>query len=169
MHPAKRSKLSYKVCPHCQKELNIRTYKDHKRLYFNEETKSWFQTPVGNSDSEISPPPSPDAEVLPGPSPISVLEEPVDDVVLPPDTQSAHNYRISPGLSVPQLSHLDVYMYLTLESEFWVEDAEELTADIHPVSPPSLPPEDDSDSDNEECEAVGCAFYQLISNSSFNV
>ena len=169
MHPAKRSKLSYKVCPHCQKELNIRTYKDHKRLYFNEEIKSWFQTPVGNRDSEISPPPSPDAEVLPGPSPISVLEEPVDDVVLPPDTQSTHNYGISPGLSVPQLSHLNVYMYLTLESEFSVEDAEELTADIHPVSPPSLPPEDDSDSDNEECEAVGCALYQLISNSSFNV
>lgn len=78
-------------------------YKDHKRLYFNEEMNSWFQTPVvpvANSDSEISPPTPPD--VLRGPS---VLQEPVHDVALPPDTQSArvHSYGIS-------LGQLDVYM-----------------------------------------------------------
>ena len=43
--------LSHKWCPHCGKELNIKTYKEHKRLYYNESTKEW----LGNdSESEAS-------------------------------------------------------------------------------------------------------------------
>jgi len=48
---AKRLKLLYKFCPHCQKQCNIKTYKDHKRLYFNVETKSWLTATSCNSAS----------------------------------------------------------------------------------------------------------------------
>ena len=65
MSSAKRSKLLYKVCLHCNKDLNIRTYKDHKRLYYNEESNCWYHTTdalrdeCDESSSDISPPPSP--------------------------------------------------------------------------------------------------------------
>ena len=38
---AKKLKLMYKYCPHCQKQCSIKAYKDHKRLFFNSETNSW--------------------------------------------------------------------------------------------------------------------------------
>ena len=49
-------KLSHKWCPHCRKELNIKPYKEHKRLYFNESTKQWLNVDehVGGSDSDTS-------------------------------------------------------------------------------------------------------------------
>ena len=38
----KKTRLSHKYCPHCKKDCNIKTYKDHKRLYFDSDTKSWY-------------------------------------------------------------------------------------------------------------------------------
>lgn len=48
--------LSHKLCPHCGKELNIKTYKEHKRLYYNDSTKEWLRTEptLFESDSEAS-------------------------------------------------------------------------------------------------------------------
>ena len=40
---AKKSRLDYKVCGHCHKELNLKIYKEHKRLYYNPVSKSWVQ------------------------------------------------------------------------------------------------------------------------------
>lgn len=37
----KRSKQSYVVCNHCNKELRLKKYKEHRRLYFDDETQSW--------------------------------------------------------------------------------------------------------------------------------
>ncbi len=34
----------YKYCPHCQKQCNIKTFREHKRLYFNFETNSWVNS-----------------------------------------------------------------------------------------------------------------------------
>ena len=54
---AKKLKLMYKYCPHCQKQCSIKAYKDHKRLFFNSETNSWVTvaaltaTHGGESDS----------------------------------------------------------------------------------------------------------------------
>ena len=42
MIAAKQRKLTHKYCPHCKKDCNIKTYKDHKRLFFNSDTKSWY-------------------------------------------------------------------------------------------------------------------------------
>ena len=38
---AKRLKVMYKYCPHCQKQCSIKAYKDHKRLFFNLEANLW--------------------------------------------------------------------------------------------------------------------------------
>lgn len=38
---AKNRKLSYKVCLHCNKELNIKIYKEHKRLYIMMQAKEF--------------------------------------------------------------------------------------------------------------------------------
>lgn len=40
---AKNRKLSYKVCLHCNKELNIKIYKEHKRLYYDASKGVWSQ------------------------------------------------------------------------------------------------------------------------------
>lgn len=42
MHRAKRVRLAYKFCPHCKRECNIKTYKQHKRLFFNSDLKTWY-------------------------------------------------------------------------------------------------------------------------------
>ena len=35
-------KVTHKVCPHCKKELNLKTYKDHKRLYYDISSNTWL-------------------------------------------------------------------------------------------------------------------------------
>ena len=42
MIAAKRLRLTHRYCPHCQKECNVKTYKEHKRLFFNSDTMSWY-------------------------------------------------------------------------------------------------------------------------------
>ena len=64
MNASKKLKLAsmYKVCPHCDKNLNMKTYKEHKRLYFDDQLKVWHCSPEsdsGDSDStDISQPDS---------------------------------------------------------------------------------------------------------------
>ena len=57
----KRVKLSYKYCPHCKKDCNIKTYKEHRRLFFDSELKTWYHAAPSQvaerdveSDSESS-------------------------------------------------------------------------------------------------------------------
>ena len=57
MIPAKRIRMTHRYCPHCQKDCNIKTYKEHKRLYFYSDTRSWyvastFEQGAAESDSE---------------------------------------------------------------------------------------------------------------------
>lgn len=40
---AKKSKPNYKLCSHCHKELNLKIYKEHKRLYYDPVKKSWVK------------------------------------------------------------------------------------------------------------------------------
>lgn len=54
MNVAKRRKLTHKYCPHCKKECNIKTYKDHKRLFFNPESKAWYQESANESATHES-------------------------------------------------------------------------------------------------------------------
>ena len=40
--PVKQRKcILYRVCEHCDKEVSIKVYKEHKRLYFSTSTNSW--------------------------------------------------------------------------------------------------------------------------------
>ena len=61
----KRMMRTHKICPHCNKEINIKTFKDHKRLYYNEVSKTWIVQSVSkrtisyeSDSSECSLPPS---------------------------------------------------------------------------------------------------------------
>ena len=40
---SKKGKLSYNFCLHCNKELNIKIYKEHKRLYYDTDKGIWSQ------------------------------------------------------------------------------------------------------------------------------
>ena len=48
----KSRKLAYKLCLHCNKELNIKIYNEHKRLYYDASKRSWNQDVVMISDNE---------------------------------------------------------------------------------------------------------------------
>lgn len=41
--PAKR-RCSYILCKHCNKELSIKIYKEHKRLYYDQSNNTWTMT-----------------------------------------------------------------------------------------------------------------------------
>jgi len=111
----KKTRLSHRVCPHCDRELNIRTYKEHKRLYFREYSNSWYKTvnveqSADDSDgSEITPPPSPpadcrlsssSAESMADEDELDPSEDPLMDdlpsLVIPPCETRVH-YGVSPG------------------------------------------------------------------------
>lgn len=50
----KRSKLSHKFCPHCKKECNIKTYRDHKRLHYSQVENTWYgSTAVEDSSDSL--------------------------------------------------------------------------------------------------------------------
>ena len=51
----KRMKRTHKICPHCNKEINIKTFKDHKRLYYNEVSKTWIVQSVSKRTT-VEPP-----------------------------------------------------------------------------------------------------------------
>ena len=38
--------VTYRICPHCDKQLNLKSYKAHRRLYFDSQSKSWLLTSV---------------------------------------------------------------------------------------------------------------------------
>ena len=45
----------YKCCLHCNKELSIKRFKEHQRLYYNHDTKEWLKTEqdgIDHTDSE---------------------------------------------------------------------------------------------------------------------
>ena len=55
----------YRECPHCNSTVSTKVFKDRKRLYFSEESKTWIATsvlnltPVSDDESDLpSPPPS---------------------------------------------------------------------------------------------------------------
>ena len=45
----KKARLTHKHCPHCQKDCNVKTYKEHRRLFFNQAKKSWY-VPLSTSE-----------------------------------------------------------------------------------------------------------------------
>ena len=47
-------KLIYKICPHCNKELNIKIYKEHERLYYNATKGIWSQDADSDNEGLIS-------------------------------------------------------------------------------------------------------------------
>ena len=50
----KRSKFSYKLCSHCNKELTIKKYREHKSFFFQEETQMWFKELDESDDGSIT-------------------------------------------------------------------------------------------------------------------
>jgi len=54
--PVAKRRRSYRVCEHCGKEVNIKIYREHKRLYFDATTNTWAKDhdDVTESSSELS-------------------------------------------------------------------------------------------------------------------
>ena len=38
---AARSRLTHKKCPHCGKNVNLKTFKEHRRLYYDSGKRTW--------------------------------------------------------------------------------------------------------------------------------
>ena len=60
-----KRRVSHRFCPHCNKDLNLKSFKYHKKLYF-QSTSGWTTTndkhseplmPSDSSDDEIDSPP----------------------------------------------------------------------------------------------------------------
>lgn len=45
MFTTKRPRFSHRHCPHCDNLLNVKTFKEHKRLFFDRDTKLWHRVP----------------------------------------------------------------------------------------------------------------------------
>ena len=41
MPKLKRRIITHRFCPHCKKELNVKTFKHHRRLFFDEASNTW--------------------------------------------------------------------------------------------------------------------------------
>ena len=42
LHGVKRRKITTRHCPHCHQTLAYKTFKAHKRRYFNRDTSEWY-------------------------------------------------------------------------------------------------------------------------------
>ena len=59
----RRKSNIYRVCPHCEKEVNFKAFKLHKKLYYDLHTKKWtkhgrndvLDDDTSNSEVEFSP------------------------------------------------------------------------------------------------------------------
>ena len=51
---SKRKKFHYKWCPHCSKQLNIKKYKEHERLFYDQERKVWVKEGTTSDEESIS-------------------------------------------------------------------------------------------------------------------
>lgn len=50
--PAKRVRRQF--CEHCNKELNLKIFREHKRLYYNSSSRTWVREGRESSSSEIT-------------------------------------------------------------------------------------------------------------------
>ena len=50
---AARSRLTHKRCPHCGKNVNLKTFKEHRRLYYDSDKRTWTKH-EGTSQGPIS-------------------------------------------------------------------------------------------------------------------
>lgn len=50
-------KVDRRYCPHCQSYLSIKTFKAHRRLFFNEDTTSWSVQENDTEEENFSSPP----------------------------------------------------------------------------------------------------------------
>ena len=58
MEERRKQKISsiYRLSPHCNNEVNLKIFRQHKMLYYDQASKSWTKTGTDHtSSSEISP------------------------------------------------------------------------------------------------------------------
>ena len=99
---------TYKLCPHCQKELNFKRYKEHKRLYFNDDTKQWLKEEL-NLRANVSESSSDFSCLDEGDLSKDVHHSPEDDWMLSTDLDylSQHSPNVDPEhQSIPDSDHL---------------------------------------------------------------
>lgn len=96
-HNPKRRRTDQRNCPHCNRILSYKTFRLHKRLYYNEDTSEWCREA---GDSEVS-----------GDATQSTNEEPYPDLECDtcdsaPNSPENPNQRISDS---PPLSDAAIY------------------------------------------------------------
>ena len=58
------SAATHRICPHCDKELNIKTYRAHRRLYFDSQSKSWLKAGKYTTEPKATSLPSTQDEII---------------------------------------------------------------------------------------------------------
>ena len=48
-----KRRYKYKSCPHCSKELNLKKFKEHERLFFNADDKEWCREFGSDDESSV--------------------------------------------------------------------------------------------------------------------
>lgn len=71
-------KRDYKYCQHCEKELNVKRFKEHQRLYYDKNTNKWIKEGVTGAaegcDADVSDPES-DFSYFDGNEGLAVIED----------------------------------------------------------------------------------------------
>ena len=54
--PVRNRKRSYKyiICPHCNRELSSKKFREHERLFYNPDDKEWCKEKTESSSSDES-------------------------------------------------------------------------------------------------------------------
>lgn len=103
LHVTKRVRTDQRYCPHCSRVLCYKTFKSHKRLYYNSETNDWYQLPgdveVENMKEKASPPPDLECD--------TDGEEPHSPLQLDEDQPSLTSEESSPLSDAASLSDSD--------------------------------------------------------------
>lgn len=50
------SAATHRICPHCDKELNLKTYRAHRKLYFDSQSRSWLIASTGMPGKSVQQP-----------------------------------------------------------------------------------------------------------------
>lgn len=93
-------RVERRCCPHCKKNLSLKTYKAHKRLYFNELDDSWVNLCAETESADA------DIPVNASSPPGSEIDDPSDILRMSPP---AHDHDYESKYSTLKVSHKSIH------------------------------------------------------------
>ena len=97
----KQLRPDQRVCPHCDQIVAYKTFRRHRRLYYNSETKQWFQDSQSAASEGLRSSVAVGDEVLSASPGEEVYQYCVLELSPPPPDRPSSSHEESPPLSEP--------------------------------------------------------------------